>query len=126
MFEIVKTGLLPSKAPVNGTVKAGEYITSVQIPRCQTSGRNVEGGIGPQMTQALENLTKALSGAGATLADVYEVVIYLKSRADFKGMNEVYVQYFPSNYPSRATIIAEMVDEDCLVEIICRAWTGKA
>ena len=124
MFDIVKTGLLPSSAPVNGTVKAGDYITSVQVPRDQTTGKTVEGGITEQTTRTLENLKQAITGGGATLADVYEVVIYLKHRADFAGMNAVYVQYFPENFPSRATIIAEMVDEACLIEIVARAHLG--
>ena len=38
MFEVVKTGLLPSTAPVNGTVKSGTTIYSVQVPRDQTTG----------------------------------------------------------------------------------------
>ena len=40
-------------------------------------------------------------------------------------MNAVYVRYFTENYPSRATIIAEMVDEACLVEIVARAYVGS-
>jgi len=125
MFDIVKTGLLPSSAPVNGTVKAGDYITSVQVPRDQTTGQTVDGGITEQTTRTLENLKQAIGGAGAVLADVYEVVIYLKRRSDFAGMNEIYVKYFPENFPSRATIIADMVDEACLIEIVARAFVGN-
>jgi hypothetical protein len=39
MFEVVKTGLLPSPAPVNGTVKSGNMIYSVQVPATRPPAR---------------------------------------------------------------------------------------
>ena len=70
MFEVVKTGLLPSPAPVNGTVKSGNMIYSVQVPRDQTTGKTAVGDIKVQMRQTLANLKQAVEAGGGSLADV--------------------------------------------------------
>jgi enamine deaminase RidA (YjgF/YER057c/UK114 family) len=126
MFEVVKTGLLPSSAPVNGTVRAGQTIYSVQVPRDQTTGKTVEGDIKVQMRQTLSNLKQAIEAGGATLADVAQVIIYLVHHSDFLGMNEVYKEFFKEPYPSRATIIAQLVDPTARVEIVAHVHIGKA
>lgn len=126
MFEVIKTGLMPSSAPVNGTVKAGTTIYSVQVPRDQKTGKTVEGDIKVQMRQTLANLKQALAGAGGTLADVAQVIIYITRKSDFAGMNEVYKEFFHEPYPSRATIVADLMGEGTLVEIVVHAHLGKA
>lgn len=124
MFEVVKTGLLPSSAPVNGTVKAGPMILSVQVPRDQKTGKTVEGGIEEQMRQTLKNLEQAIKAGGGTLRDVAQVIIYLTSKSNFDGMNRVYKEFFKEPYPSRATVIADLMGEGCLVEIVAHAYIG--
>ena len=126
MFEVVKTGLLPSSAPVNGTVKSGNTIYSVQVPRDQTTGKTVQGDIRVQMRQTLQNLKQAVEAGGGTLADVAQVIIYIVRKSDFEGMNEVYKEFFREPYPSRATIVAELMGEGCLVEIVAHVNLGKA
>lgn len=126
MFEVVKTGLLPSSAPVNGTVRAGTTIYSVQVPRDQKTGKTVEGDIKVQMRQTLSNLKQAIEAGGGTLADVAQVIIYLVHHSDFVGMNEVYKEFFKEPYPSRATIVAQLIDPTCRVEIVAHAHIGKA
>lgn len=126
MFEVVKTGLLPSPAPVNGTVKAGNTIYSVQVPRDQTTGKTVAGGIEAQMRQTLTNLKQAVEAGGGTLSDVAQVIIYLVNKVDFDGMNAVYKEFFKDPYPSRATVIADLMGEGCLVEIVAHVHLGPA
>jgi enamine deaminase RidA (YjgF/YER057c/UK114 family) len=126
MFEVVKTGLLPSPAPVNGTVRAGSTIYSVQVPRDQSTGKTVEGGIEVQMRQTLQNLKQAIEAGGGTLADITQVIIYLTRKSDFDGMNKVYKEFFQQPYPSRATIVADLIGEGCLVEIVAHAHLGSA
>ncbi len=41
-------------------------------------------------------------------------------------MNEVYKEFFHDPYPSRATIVAELMGEGTLVEIVAHANLGKA
>lgn len=53
--------------------------------------------------------------------DVVQVQVYLTSKDDFQGMNEVYRSFFQSPYPNRATIIAGIMIPDGLIEIVARA-----
>lgn len=126
MFDVVKTGLLPSSAPVNGTTKAGNVIYSVQVPRDQTTGRAVEGGMDAQARQTFKNLKQAVEAGGGTLADVAQVVIYITDKADFPAMNAVYKEFFREPYPSRATIVAELMGDNTLIEILAYAHLGPA
>jgi enamine deaminase RidA (YjgF/YER057c/UK114 family) len=125
MFQVVKTGLLPSSAPVNGTVRSGDIVYSVQVPRDQTTGKTIEGDIKVQMRQTLSNLKQAIEASGGTLADVAQVIIYLVHASDFDGMNEVYKEFFKDPYPSRATIIAQLIGATTRVEIVAHANLAK-
>ena len=82
------------------------------------------GGIEVQMRQTLKNLKQAIEAGGGTLADVAQVIIYLTRKSDFDKMNDVYTEFFQQPYPSRATVIADLMGEGCLVEIVVHAHIG--
>ena len=54
-----------------------------------------------QTRAVLEAIKAVLEAAGATMADVVFNTIILKDFADYKAMNEVYVEYFPKEPPAR-------------------------
>jgi len=65
-----------------------------------------------QTRQALINCQNILRAAGAALDDVVEVQVLLTRPNDFAGLNEEYVEFFPTNPPAaavphRATIAAQ-------------------
>ena len=64
----------------------------------------VDGGVGPQTRQTLENLKRALTLAGATLDHVAKVNVFLTDMSDFAAFNAVYREYFPKSPPSRTTV----------------------
>jgi 2-iminobutanoate/2-iminopropanoate deaminase len=68
------------------------------------AGRLVEGGIGPETRQTLENLRAILREVGADLGDVAKVSVYLTDMADFGEMNRVYSEFFPPDPPPPARI----------------------
>jgi 2-iminobutanoate/2-iminopropanoate deaminase len=126
MFKVVDTGLAKSTAPVNGTVRSGDIVYSVQVPRDPKTGKIVDGDITVQMRQTLSNLKQAVEDAGGTLADTAQVIIYLVHASDFDAMNEVYKEFFKEPYPSRATIIVQLIGPTTRVEIIAHANLAKA
>jgi 2-iminobutanoate/2-iminopropanoate deaminase len=126
MFKVVETGLAPSTAPVNGTVRSGDTVYSVQVPRDPKTGKIVDGDITVQMRQTLSNLKQAIEAAGGTLADVAQVIIYLVHPSDFDAMNGVYKAFFKEPYPSRATILAQLIGSTTRVEIVAHANLAKA
>ncbi|HLK14888.1 MAG TPA: RidA family protein, partial [Fimbriimonadaceae bacterium] len=58
--------------------------------RCDTDD------VAEQTRFALENVKTVLAAAGATLADVVRVAIYMKDLNDRAEFNRVYREYFPS------------------------------
>lgn len=126
MFSVVDTGLAPSKAPVNGTVRAGDVLYMAHVPRDPRTGEMLQGDMTVQMRQTLSNLKQAVEAAGGTLKDVAQVIIYIIDKADFPEMNEVYKEYFSQPYPSRATLVVkELLSPGIRVEIVAHAYLGK-
>ncbi|KAI0821981.1 YjgF-like protein [Trametes gibbosa] len=82
----------------------------------------VEGGVQAQTRAALDNLTKVLKAAGVGRESVLKANVYLANlQRDFVPMNEVYLEYFPSNPPARTCIGVAALPLGADVEIECIA-----
>ncbi|HEY8369539.1 MAG TPA: RidA family protein [Thermodesulfobacteriota bacterium] len=123
--EIVRSGTAPKDLPLSPAVKSGGLIyTSGMLGTDPETGRLVEGGIGPQTRQALENLERTLEAAGSGLDKVVKATVFITDTANFQGMNEVYRQYFPVDPPARSTVRCDLVLPGALVEIELVAVAG--
>lgn len=91
-----------------GTVPGGEI-------------RLVEGGIGPETRQTLENLRNVIEAAGGSMADMVKCTVFLADMADYAAMNEVYLEFFPSDPPARSALASGGLAFDARVEIECIA-----
>jgi 2-iminobutanoate/2-iminopropanoate deaminase len=86
----------------------------------------VDGGVGAQTRQTLENIRMSLHTAGATMSDVGECTVFLVDMADYAAMNSVYIEFFPVNPPARATLaVSELPRPAARVEIKCSAMIGR-
>jgi enamine deaminase RidA (YjgF/YER057c/UK114 family) len=72
---------------------------------------------GDQAAQALRNIEAALDQAGAALADVVRVRIYIAERADFADVAAVLGRRFGDIRPANTTVIAALVAPEMKVEI---------
>jgi len=83
-------------------------------------------GIEAQARIAFENLRGVLAAAGATLADVVELVTYHKSMSDMAGFSKVKAEFFPSNYPAWTAVgVTELAVPGILVEVRATAVVGS-
>jgi 2-iminobutanoate/2-iminopropanoate deaminase len=64
----------------------------------------VDGGTGPQTTQALRNIGTVLAACGCSLADVAKVNVYLTDMDTFGQMNDAYLEVFGNDPPARITV----------------------
>jgi len=102
---IFVAGCLASEAPVSHAVKAGSFVfVSGQVGAELQTGNLKDESIESETTQALENIRQILSAAGASLADVVKVTVFITDMAFFSRMNEVYKKYFPANRPARSCV----------------------
>jgi 2-iminobutanoate/2-iminopropanoate deaminase len=74
----------------------------------------------------LENIRQILAGAGATMADVVKVSVFLSDGRDFAPMNEVYSEFFSDNKPARTTVECKFAVPELKVEIDCVAYKPRA
>ena len=113
--------------PYSQGVRAGDLVfTSGQIPLDPATGKLVDGDIGAQTRQVMENLAAVLAAAGSELASatVVKTTIYLTDIQDFGQVNEVYASFFSGDPPARSTVQVSALPKGSRVEIeavaICR------
>lgn len=120
--EIISTQKAPGAiGPYSQAVRAGDMLfTSGQLGLNPETGVLAEG-VRAQADQALKNLGAILHEAGLDYKDVIKTVVFIKSMADFKTVNEVYAQYFTANYPARSCVEVAALPMGGLVEVECVA-----
>jgi 2-iminobutanoate/2-iminopropanoate deaminase len=82
----------------------------------------VPGGAGAETRQTLSNIQAILRFAGADLADVVKVNVFITDMAKFGEMNEAYLAFFPSDPPARITVGCSALALGAIVEIDCVAY----
>lgn len=111
-------GTPPVKAPLSAAARAGNLVwTAGQLAYDENGDLVGEGDVAAQTEQALRNVEAALRVAGATMADVVKVTVWLTDTANFAAMNEVYRRWFDEPRPVRACVRADLMGQDLLVEI---------
>jgi 2-iminobutanoate/2-iminopropanoate deaminase len=117
-----KTAITPPKGKAIGPyslgIASGDLVfVSGQIPLDGATGKLVEGDVGAQARQSLENLKAVLGAAGLTFAHVVKTTIFLTDMADFAAVNEAYKGYVVEPYPARSTIAVAGLPMGAKVEI---------
>ena len=107
------------KLPFSQAVKAGNFVfTSGQIGLDPKTGKLVPGGIKAETRQVLENLSTVLHAADSSLEKVLKTTVFIADLAgDFRAMNEVYREFFPSEPPARSTVEVKGLALSARVEI---------
>jgi enamine deaminase RidA (YjgF/YER057c/UK114 family) len=122
MVEAVRTRLPQLGAPFEWAVTANGQLSTAQLP-VRADGWIEAGDMEAQARLTFRNLRETVEAAGATLADVTQVLIYLTERADYGPMNAVYREFFPGPaYPNRATVlVAGLFAPGARIEIVAHA-----
>lgn len=120
---MTKTIIKPSKGapavgPYNHAVRVGDLLFCAgQIPLDPATGQLVPGDIKDQTRRVLENVKCILDDQGLTFSNVVKSTVFLTNLADFAGMNEIYSQYFITEFPARSTIQVAALPRAASVEI---------
>ena len=123
MIERVETDIMPSSAPINDAVRAGNHVWLVAIAEDPITGEIVEGGIEAQTRRCIQNLEIGIRAAGGSLANLVMVQIFLVDGVDAPGMNAAYAEFFTQQpYPVRATIVVrELLAKGLRIEMTATA-----
>ena len=101
--DIVQTPNAPAPPPTYSQAvrAAGLVFVSGTGPHDPLSGKILGETIQEQTRQCLRNVSAILLAAGASLDHVVSATVVLLEEADFAGMNEEWIKWFPSNPPAR-------------------------
>jgi len=103
--------------PYSQGIRASDLIfVSGQLPATR-NGDLITDDIKAATKQSLENISAVLKAAGASLADVVKVTVFLEDMADFGAMNEVYKEFFAEPYPARAAVAVKTLPKGAPLEI---------
>ena len=118
-------GVPAPRGPYSPAVRAGDFIfVAGQVPVDPATNQMSTGDIQHETPLVLNNMKLILEGAGASMADVVKVSVFLADGKDFAGMNEVYATYFGEHKPVRTTVTCGFM-ADIKVEIDCVAYKQK-
>ena len=126
MREVISTPDAPSSPLYSQGVKAGDHLhvsglVGIDVSTGALAGPTIQ----EQTRQALTNCRAVLRAAGATLDDVVEVGVLLTRPADFAGMNEEYMTWFPAEPPTRYVAKLGVEIPGVLVSIRMTAFLGQ-
>ena len=65
-------------------------------------------------------MTTVLGAEGATLGDVVKTTLYLVDLSEFAAVNEVWVEYFTQDRPTRSAVAVVALPAGARVEV--EAW----
>jgi len=119
MKKIISTPDAPAAiGPYSQAIESNNMLfTSGQLPINPASGKIEAGDISGQTDQVLKNLSNILKAAGFTLDNIVKNTVYLSDIGNFAAMNEVYKQYFKSDFPARSAFAVKDLPLGALVEI---------
>ena len=111
------------KVPYSESVQVGDMLyISGQIANVDHDyNKIVEGGIRPQVNQAMINIQNILEKHNATMDDIVKCTCILENGDDWGQMSEEYVKYFKIHKPARTTFGGAELGDGILVEIECIA-----
>jgi len=87
-----------------GIITEGLVFTAGQIPINPATGKVEAESIEDQTRQVLRNVDAVLRAAGSGLHRVVKMTVFMTDLGDFKAMNGVYSEFFPSDPPARSAV----------------------
>lgn len=119
---IAPAGQVVEGLPFSPAVRTGDLIfLSGSVGNTPGTRELVSPEVGPQTTQALENLRAVLAAANAGLDDVVKCTVFLLDINDYDAMNEAYAAAFGDTPPARSTLAGSGLALGAKVEIECIA-----
>jgi 2-iminobutanoate/2-iminopropanoate deaminase len=101
--DIIRTANAPAPPPTYSQAvrAAGLVFVSGTGPHDPATGKLVGDTIQEQTRQCLQNISAILQAAGTSLERIVSATVILLEEADFAGMNEEWIKWFPTNPPAR-------------------------
>jgi 2-iminobutanoate/2-iminopropanoate deaminase len=123
-------GMAEAAGPFSRAVLIGDHLyiagtTALSHVSGDYYRRPLPATIEEQTRLTLENIRRCVEAAGATMRDIFKIVIMLKNPADYQRMNAVRAAYFDEEPPISTCFQANLMRDDILIEIEAVALVPK-
>ena len=119
----MKTIISTPKAPAaigpysQAVLVNGMLFTSGVIPIDPETNTRVEGDVTVQARQAIGNLKNLIEASGSSMDKVVKTTVFIKDMNDFGKINDIYKDFFTSDFPARSCVEVARLPKDVLIEI---------
>ena len=119
----MKTIISTPKAPAaigpysQAVLVNGMLSTSGVIPIDPETNTLVEGDVTVQARQAIGNLKNLIEASGSSMDKVVKTTVFIKDMNDFGKINDIYKDFFTSDFPARSCVEVARLPKDVLIEI---------
>lgn len=119
----MKTIISTPKAPAaigpysQAVLVNGMLFTSGVIPIDPETNTLVEGDVTVQARQAIGNLKNLIESSGSSMDKVVKTTVFIKDMNDFGKINDIYKDFFTSDFPARSCVEVARLPKDVLIEI---------
>ena len=123
----MKTIISTPKAPAaigpysQAVLVNGMLFTSGVIPIDPETNTLVQGDVEAQARQAIGNLKNLIEASGSSMEKVVKTTVFIKDMNDFGKINDIYKEFFTSDFPARSCVEVARLPKDVLLEIECIA-----
>lgn len=108
--------------PFSEAVRVGHMLyLSGQLGFDYSTSKLVEGGIVAETKKTLENIKVTLEKHGSSMSEVVKCTVFLADINEWAAMNEVYIDFFPTNPPARSALGSSGLALGARTEIECMA-----
>ena len=119
----MKTIISTPKAPAaigpysQAVLVNGMLFTSGVIPIDPETNTLVEGDVTVQARQAIGNLKNLIEASGSPMDKVVKTTVFIKDMNDFGKINDIYKDFFTSDFPARSCVEVARLPKYVLIEI---------
>lgn len=119
----MKTIISTPKAPAaigpysQAVLVNGMLFTSGVIPIDPETNTLVQGDVEVQARQAIGNLKNLIEASGSSMDKVVKTTVFIKDMNDFGKINDIYKEFFTSEFPARSCVEVARLPKDVLIEI---------
>lgn len=119
----MKTIISTPKAPAaigpysQAVLVNGMLFTSGVIPIDPETNTLVQGDVETQTRQAIGNLKNLIEASGSSMEKVVKTTVFIKDMNDFGKINDIYKEFFTSDFPARSCVEVARLPKDVLIEI---------
>ena len=119
MANVISTDKAPAAiGPYSQAIEVnGMIYTSGMIPIDPSTGELVTGSVEAQAEQAFLNMKNLLEAAGTDISQVVKTTVFIKDMNDFGKINDIYKEFFTSDFPARSCVEVARLPKDVLIEI---------